>query len=252
MILGFATGLPCESVVPWAASARGVYPGRVVLLTDEPGRYAPLEDAYGVELVPADLRRGSLGICDVSRTRWECLAEYLAAESGPVCVVDTRDAVFQSDPLERIGEKLVIGSEGKPHGFNAWALGWVNELAPEWTERMRGLPILCAGALGGPAPLLREFALAMYHRLPTFPCQCTEGSVHMGDQALVNVFFRDGFADAVEITDDWAFHCRSMEGQRWIPGDLIEGRVVRPDGAPFPIVHQYDVCPQLTHFAEIR
>lgn len=250
MILGFGTGLPWESVRPWAASARRVYGGPIVLLTDEPQRYAPLEDAYGVELVPADLRRGA-GVCDIARTRWECLANFLTTEPG-VVVVDVRDAVFQADPCPRVADRIVVGSEGKPHRVNDWALGWVNELAPEWTERMKGLPILCAGVLGGPAPLLKELAAEMYRRVPKIGCACTAGAVHMGDQAMLNVLLRDGFADRVEITEDWAFHVRSLEGQQWIPADLVEGRVVRPDGMPFPIVHQWDVAPQLSHFAEIQ
>lgn len=218
-------------------------------MTDQPLRYLGLEERFGVELWPADLR-GS-GVCDVARTRWLGLAECLKGEAGPVCFVDTRDAVFQANPLERITDRLVIGSEGKPHEVNDWALGWVRVLAPDWVEKLSGLPVLCAGAIGGPAPLLREFALAMYHRLPKLSCTCTSGQAHMGDQALVNVLLRDGWP--CEVTTDWAFHCLSLvDGGPWVEAELRDGKVYRPDGKVFPIVHQWDRAPELDHFANLE
>lgn len=252
MIVGVASGLPVETVRPWAASARKVWDGPISVLTDTPQVYLPLETAYDVELVPAKLREVGHGVCDIARTRWKALGDSLSPTNpAPVVVTDTRDVVFQSNPLTGVGEKLLLGSEGKTHAENPWTAHWLKALAPD--AGLEQADVLNAGVLGGPEYLVRVFALTLYHRLVPFPCQCTSGAQHMTDQTLVNVLARNGFASDVEIREDWVFHVRSMDHQR-IPAIWQETRqqLLREDGAPFPIVHQYDLAPaQLSHFAEI-
>lgn len=256
MIIGAASGLSAEAVTPWAASARKVWDGMIVLLTDQPTSYDLIADRYRLTLRYARLRPKGAGVCAIARARWRELRNYLwdrFPPDLPVAFVDVRDAIFQTNPLTRINGKLLLGTEGKTHAENAWCLGWVQELAPEWVDRLKDADVLNAGCLAGPRQLLRDFARELVDVIPDTPCTCTEGAQHMTDQTWVNILARRDWAPHVEITDDWVFHVRSMDHER-IPAVWQETRqqLLRADGEPFPIVHQYDLSPQLAPLAEIR
>lgn len=256
MIVGAVSGLPVDALRPWCASARNVHLGPMYLLTDTPANYAALTDEYGVELWPCELRTPVEGTCGIARTRWKALADFLAdiEPQLPVVFADTRDVVFQSDPHEIIGDLLVVGSEVKRHEENAWCMAWLKELFPdEWPE-LAPLEVLNAGVLGGPAGLLRQFALALYSELPIVPCDCTRGAWHMTDQSFLNRLMRNGFGTRVQIRYDWVYHVASGEGHPRIPAAISEssGKLLRSTGVPFPIVHQYPLAEQLRGYANIR
>jgi len=250
VIVGIAAGLSPEQLTPWAASARKVWPGRIVILTDDADPLDPLAAEYDLELRMVPLREKGMGVCDIARTRWLHIGELLGSTNkDPACVVDTRDAVFQTNPLAMVRRRILLGSEGKTHLENPWTAYWVNQLAPN--DGIEDAEVLNAGAIAGPEFLLRCFAFALFHRLPKIKCSCTFGATHMTDQTLVNVLARNGFASNVDIRKDWVFHVRAMDhgriGATW-HDDLHV--LLRDDGHPFPIVHQYDLAPQLKPFLE--
>jgi len=250
VIVGAASGLTIDQLRPWAASARKVWDGRLVLLTDDADPLDPLAAQYDIELRMVPLREKGMGVCDIARTRWLHLGYLLSStESTPACFVDTRDAIFQSNPLVAIRKRIILGSEGKTHLENPWTAHWVNQLAPD--AGIETADVLNAGAIGGPEYLLRCFAFALYHRLPKIPCHCTFGAEHMTDQTLVNVLARNGFAENVDIRTDWVFHARSLDHHR-IPATWQDGQLLREDGEPFPIVHQYDLVEQLAPLKDCR
>ncbi|HKW13641.1 MAG TPA: hypothetical protein VJS69_04060 [Candidatus Krumholzibacteria bacterium] len=255
MIVGVASGLSVESLKPWCASARNVYRGPMLLLTDTPAKYQELTETYGIEMWFAPLRSDTEGVCGIARTRWKGLADALTdiEPQLPVVFADTRDVVFQSDPCALIDTTLVIGTEGKRHEENAWCMMWLQQLYPNECQQLAPLEVLNAGVIGGSAGLLRKFALAVYSELPTIPCDCTAGAMHMTDQTAVNHLVRNGYGTQVQIRSDWVFHVRSMDHGR-IPAVFHEDskQLIRADGEPFPIVHQYDLAPQLSPLAEIR
>lgn len=255
MIVGAVSGLPTESLKPWSASARNVYRGPMYLLTDTPQNYAELTETYGVETWFAPLRTDTEGVCGIARTRWKALADLLAdiEPQLPVVFADTRDVVFQSDPHEIIGDVLVLGGEGKRHDENAWCLGWLKALYPNEWENLRGVDVLNAGVVGGPAGRLRCFALHVWGELPTIPCDCTRGQAHMADQTAVNYLVRNSFGEQATIRYDWVYHVASTEYGR-IPATISAstGKLLRQDNVPFPIVHQYDRAEQLRGYANIR
>jgi hypothetical protein len=151
-----------------------------------------------------------------------------------------------------IRRRMILGGEGKTHLENPWTAHWVNQLAPN--DGIEEAEVLNAGAIGGPEFLLRCFAFALYHRLPKIKCDCTIGAQHMTDQTIVNVLARNGFAPNVDIRKDWVFHVRSMDHGR-IPALWQETHKLLLDdrGVPYPIVHQYDLAPQLLeHFKDVR
>lgn len=256
MIIGAASGLSPDSLRPWCASARQHYLGPMLLLTDTPVAYEKLTEEYGVERWFAPLRTDTEGICGIARTRWKGLASALTEIEPqlPVVFADTRDVVFQADPHAPVNGTLVIGTEAKRHDENPWCLGWLKKLYPEEWPDLAPLEVLNAGVIGGPAGLLRKFALAVYSELPIIPCDCTAGAGHMTDQTAVNYLLRRGYGNQVQIRSDWVFHVRSQDHQR-IPAAWHEDskQLIRADGEPFPIVHQYDLATQLAPvFAEIR
>lgn len=257
MIVGAVAGLPNAALRPWCASARKVFSGHIALICDEPSAYLNLGEEYGITVWPGRELKNLPGVCMISRERWKALADFLDGLVGPrdqpVVFADTRDVVFQSDPHEAIGRLLVIGGEGKQHDENEWCLGWLKTVYPDEWQDIAPLEVLNAGVIGGPAELLREFALALYAQLPAVPCECKDGAQHMADQTVVNHLCRHEFGTRTSIRHDWVFHVRSMDHQR-IPAAIDEasGRLLRRDDTPFPIVHQFDLAPQLAHFQEIR
>lgn len=244
MILGISSGQTVATLSPWCRSARRVYDGPIVLLSDTP--LPELKTRWQVSVEPAQFREDGRGLCDLTRTRWREIAHWLDGFRGPVALVDTRDAIFQSDPIPRIGQHLMIGTEHKLHRENAWCSGWVRHVAGDaWVQTLAQEPVLCAGALGGPAPLLAKFARYVFDHLGPITCHCTTGQAHMADQALINVLLRGDLKGWATITDDWVFHVMSMDAEHPPEADLVNNVVVRPDGVPFPIVHQADRAPQL-------
>lgn len=256
MIVGAVSGLSVDQLRPWCASARNVYRGPMYLLTDTPAQYAELTETYGVEMWPCELRTPTEGVCGIARTRWKALADLLAdiEPQLPVVFADTRDVVFQSDPCELVGDTLLIGSEVKRHNENAWCMAWLQELFPDEWQNLAPLEVLNAGVIGGPAGLLREFALALYSELPIVACDCTAGAAHMTDQTILNHLLRNGYGTQVQIRYDWVYHVASGEHHARIPAAISEssGKLLRGDGVPFPIVHQYEKASQLARYAEIR
>ena len=255
MIVGVASGLSVDQLRPWCASARNVYRGPMYLLTDTPATYAELTETYGVETWFAPLRSDVEGVCGIARTRWKAFADLLTGIEPqlPVVFADTRDVIFQSDPHDLIGELLVIGGEGKRHDENAWCLGWLKELYPSEWEVLQHMEVLNAGVIGGSAGRLRDLALYLFHELPVVPCDCTTGAAHMTDQTVVNVLLRRQFGKQVQIRYDWVYHVASTEYGR-VPAAISEstGKLLRGDGIPFPIVHQYPLAEQLRGYANIR
>lgn len=255
MIVGAVSGLPVDALRPWCASARAVYRGPMLLLTDTPDDYDPLTEEYGVETQQCELRTPEEGVCGIARTRWKALADALSQVEPqlPVVFADTRDVIFQSDPHDAIGDTLVVGGEGKRHNENAWCLGWLKELYPSEWQLLQHLEILNAGVIGGPAGLLRDLALHIYGQLPIVPCDCTRGAAHMTDQTILNHALRHEFGTRVVIRYDWVYHVASTEYGR-IPATISESsrKLLRATGVPFPIVHQYPLAEQLRGYATIR
>lgn len=264
MIVGVASGLSVESLKPWCASARNVYRGPMLLLTDTPAKYQELTETYGVEMWYApNLRTDTEGVCGIARTRWKALADALTEIEPqlPVVFADTRDVVFQSDPCALVDGSLVIGTEAKRHNENKWCMAWLKELYPDDATELAQLEVLNAGVIGGPAGLMRTFALDLYYELPVVSCDCTSGAAHMADQAVVNHMMRYDsmrhldYSTRVQIRSDWVYHVASTEGDiERIPATISAetGKLLRADHVPFPIVHQYDLAPQLAHYTEMR
>lgn len=256
MIVGVASGLPVDALRPWCASARNVYRGPMLLLTDTPANYAALTEEYGVELFFAPLRTDTEGVCGIARTRWKALADALVEIEPqlPVVFADTRDVIFQSDPCAMVDGLLVIGTEAKRHIENAWCMAWLRELYPSEWQLLEHLEVLNAGVIGGPAGLMRRFALDLYHDLPLVPCDCTSGAAHMTDQTCVNWWLRHDYGKLVQIRSDWVYHVASAEHHSRIPAAISAstGKLLRGDGIPFPMVHQYDRAEQLKGYANIR
>lgn len=256
VIVGVASGLSVDQLRPWCASARNVYRGPMYLLTDTPQNYAELTETYGVEMWPCELRTPTEGVCGIARTRWKALYDALidVEPQLPVVFADTRDVIFQSDPCAAIDHTLIIGTEAKRHEENAWCMAWLQELYPDEWQQLAPLEILNAGVIGGPAGLLRQFALALYERLPIVSCDCTEGAAHMTDQTVLNHLARNGYGTQVQIRSDWVYHVASGEGHARIPAAISSssGKLLRGDGIPFAIVHQYDKAVQLAHFGWTR
>lgn len=256
MIVGAVSGLPVDVLRPWCASARNVYLGPMYLLTDTPDAYGEIAVTYGVEPWYSALRTPEEGVCGIARTRWKALVHLLwtIEPQLPVVFADTRDVIFQSDPHALVDGLLIVGGEGKQHRENAWCLGWLKTLYPdEWRELLE-LEVLNAGVIGGPAGLLQQFANDMAAQIPVVPCTCESGANHMTDQTVLNHLLRREYGTRVQIRHDWVFHVRSQEHQR-IPAAWHEDskQLIRADGEPFPIVHQYDLAEQLAPvFQEMR
>lgn len=261
MIVGVVSGIPAAQLVPWCASARNHYRGPMMLLTDTPAQYQELADTYGIDLWLSELRTPTEGVCGIARTRWKALADALAdiEPQLPVVFADTRDVIFQSDPTLVVDGTLVIGTEAKRHKENRWCMAWLTYLLPAATvQELAELEVLNAGVIGGPAGLLRQFALDLTDEIPRIPCDCTSGAAHMTDQTVVNVLLRAStWGERVQIRSDWVYHVASTEGGvERIPAVICERSgetlLLRGDRKPFPMVHQYDLAEQLKGYANLR
>ena len=79
-----------------------------------------------------------------------------------VLMADSRDVVFQANPFEGMGERLITGEEPMRIGDCVVNSGLVRTLYGEaMLERLAGCRILCAGVTYGPTAMMRSYVDAM-------------------------------------------------------------------------------------------
>jgi hypothetical protein len=170
-------------------------------------------------------------------------------EYSAVLLTDSRDVIFQSDPLDNFEGGLMVGEEPcllKNEDFNRKWLNSIYSHSPQTLEALWPRKVICAGVTIGATAQIQSYLDQMCAEfIEQFPQLAYEGG---GDQAIHNKILRlerhnldlrvtdnsNGIianlatSDLSEFEDDWS------EGVRTKDGRMVS------------IVHQYDRHPKLT------
>lgn len=188
----------------------------------------------------------------IMATRFFMARSYLRKRSSrysAVLLIDSRDVIFQSNPLDNFEGGLLVGEEPcliKNEDFNRKWLQSIYGDSPQTLDALWPKNIICAGVtMGTTAQILAYLDRMCAEFIEQFPQLAYEGG---GDQAIHNKILRLerndldlrvtnnsrgiianlATSDLSEFKDDWS------DGMRTKDGRMVS------------IVHQYDRHPKLT------
>lgn len=176
IVIGFAANFDWPTIEPYAVSlARSGFTGDKVLFAQKLTEQAAENlRALGFELLPLPVIEYSdpklpLGGYFAYVARFLLIHRYLNDNPGYRFVIcaDTRDVVFQSDPmawLERnIGDKnIVAASEHIYHYAQKGNTTWINQGFKEVDAWMMSQMVYCSGLISGRADYIRDLTMGIY------------------------------------------------------------------------------------------
>jgi hypothetical protein len=213
---------------------------------------------------------------------WEYLDQNQSKYQN-VFVTDTRDVIFQEDPVEHIDPDIgyywtMLSSEGMKYKDEPWgAKNYQDTFGPYFWDRIKDQEILNVGVLAGGCENIRHLLQLIFQMSLGRP-------IPVVDQAVYNFIIREGvFEHALNTeidtdnSDAWAIQLGTTRfaveagagdlgqiyGQN--PTKLIQyemlyndsqpiiegdGTVSHPDGEKFAVVHQWDRVPDLKEKVE--
>lgn len=222
LIVGMASGYGWDILAPFVESLRATgSKARVILICED--------QIPGVETVKPEP-----SVEHPFRSRHLQLVRLITDEYRYVLSVDTRDVIFQSDPMkwmeENLGEdELVVTSEGLTFRSCPGFEQRIREHFPEMYEQMLDQMILSMGVVGGRPARVRELLRATH-----LMCSRQPGD---DDQAPMNVVVR-ARPEKVRV-------CTARDG--WVSnynqtgaGELRDGIVYQSgSNRPYVILHQW-------------
>jgi hypothetical protein len=157
-----------------------------------------------------------------------------------VMLTDSRDVYFQRDPFQEItggGVHVYLEADSQRIGTCRNNIHMVaNTYGREILEKMHNYPVSCAGTIIGNTSsmllYLREMILEMSRAV-----KMVSGS----DQAAHNYIVHNQLVDDIHVHDNYtgSVFTAGCEPALEIRQNA-EGEVIRKDGLPYPILHQYD------------
>ncbi len=243
----------CGRVEPFVVSLRrSGYNGRCILITGNDSVGADILSKYDVETY-------DLGLLNEhpfhARPRATIkIMEQEKLETRYILAVDTRDIIFQSNPLtwveNNIGNhSLIITTEGGTHGGDSSssqenAKRTIATYGEEEYQRMKNFPICNGGVLAGTPQTMIDFRKAVLAEMDKFPNGTpgygTREEGWPSEQVVMNYLLsKEPFRSQtliVEPTGGFAF-CR----QHVYNGATVRNNIFYPPGSdvPYSIIHQY-------------
>ncbi len=285
LVIGLAANFDWAAIEPFAVSlVRSGYKGKKVLfaqrLTEDA---ADKLRSLGFELIPLPV----LEYSDPNLTKggyFAYVARFLLIHrylyDNPnyrfVICTDTRDVVFQSDPMQWLEKNIgiagiVAASEHIYHWAQKGNTDWVNKGFKEVDSFMMSQVVYCSGVISGRAEYIRDLALAIY-----LTGRHLSGTIWGADQPAYNsLMHQKAYADATLVPTMSAGYCLNLvvvafEAYRQqlldAPPSLTRGSSLGPDDTrvtvsgdtaagmwdydlsdvrDFVILHQYDRMPGL-------
>ncbi len=296
MIAGAVTKYTYDKIEPWLLSIRrSGFNGRVALIVYEMSADTAKQlELRGVELY--GLTRAKDGSFSAPEKYGIMADRFLRASKhlGPLTGVDTliwsdvRDVVFQSNPTDWLaahlpegGEAIVVGSENLRYQDEPWGRNnMMQAYGPDLYDRVKSLPIYCAGAIAGRTAAVLDLFVAVYAMCYARPLEVRGGGGP--DQAALNLLLStepySSITKFCTTEDEWVCHLgtsiRAIESGsggighefRKNPSSLLSFKglllhgdpvidsalVLNPSGVPYCIVHQYDRVAGLRDSTERR
>jgi hypothetical protein len=153
---------------------------------------------------------------------------------------DCRDVIFQDDPFPLLnGPKIHFAGEPTPMLKSRAMWKWVcRSLGPHWMWKMRHFPICCGGTFGGRREVMEE-AIRTMEEVIRFSWITNRWS-GLDQAALTRLAFELGDEYAwIHTNKDNDSPFLTVGGEPNIYRNL-HGQFLKPNGQPYPIVHQWD------------
>lgn len=248
VVVGYATGYDAADIAPFVLSLRAVFDGPVALVVDDQPELRAFLSRNRVTAVEAPAWRGWSP--HPVMQRFVAFAGLLGDRPGSALACDVRDVIFQAPPFDPAptGLEAFIEAEGPlaDHAFNMKYLRALfgEGLAAAVAER----PCLCVGTLVGPRAEVSRLSRLILSLAATPRSEI--GGAFGADQAGFNLAVHLGLV-AATIQPNYG----RVATLGLTPGEqlaFVGGRVVNPDGAVSPIVHQHDRHPHLDTAVHVR
>ena len=168
-----------------------------------------------------------------------------------VLLADSRDVIFQQDPFEQIGPRLVSGLEEKIIGDCPRNSDWIIQVyGTDVHSRLSKRTVVCAGITLGPVEEVEKYLLAMCGEI--WRCLPKVAGIEQYDQAIHNYLIYNGQV-SLELTDNRAGIIATLhyESSNNIQIDDVTG-VAKVQGTAPAIIHQYDRHDHLLRFVKER
>ena len=253
----FSRGVALKLMSPRATPFRGWYPGI---------RFLPCTSRFKNRLISRIGVHYHHTMCNRYMLYWDYLDQQPEVER--VMLTDVRDVYFQSDLFgERWGEGVNVSLEdgrgsigagefgitdtkydhvtarGRPmRGVNA---SWIRRLyGDDVLEAVADNPISCAGVTFGNRGPLMAYLQAMIREIAKLTVRIAGGQGY--DQGIHNVVLRTGRVQAATVHENGVGPVYTVHSvpDAEIPLDS-RNQVLRGDGRPVAVVHQYDRSPLL-------
>ena len=265
LIIGGFTNYGINQLKPWVLSAKEVADKNtdVVLvygnasqetldwLTEQGVLLWPMVQQPGIP--PHVMRFHSL--YDFMTYKWQ--------EYNYVVATDVKDVYFQKDPTEFVewhcknyedAYDYVIASEGLKYKDEPWGNeNLMQAYGPYVYEHFKDNEIFNVGTFGGKSEFMKDMFFNIFTNAINRP-------IPIVDQAVFNVLINtQPFKGVVTKTMQWAAELGTIMDPSKInsfrpnllhPEPTFEDGVVKYEGTPFPIVHQYDRVPEWKKFVQ--
>jgi hypothetical protein len=168
-----------------------------------------------------------------------------------VLLADSRDVIFQRNPFEQIGPRLVSGLEEKIIGDCPRNSDWIIQVyGTDVHSRLSKRTVVCAGITLGSVEEVEKYLMAM--RGEIWRCLPKVAGIEQYDQAIHNYLIYNGRVN-LELTDNRAGMIATLhyESSSNIQIDPATG-VAKVQGKAPAIIHQYDRHDNLLRFVQER
>jgi hypothetical protein len=290
LIIGGCSGYEWKDVKNWVNSIRrSGFKGDVALVgtnisktfQDKLTEEGIIVKAYGVKNENGDIVSPQTEAPHVQRFFF--LWEFLESSKDYyryVVTTDTRDVVFQKDPIGWLEENLylnslIASSEGMSYINEPWGYKNIGDtFGPYFQSKMRNSTIYNVGTIAGNFRSVKSLLLMIYQMSLNRP-------VKVVDQAVYNMILMDSaYLDCTNFTtneDGWAIQLgTTLPAVQSGSGDLGQlhqhasfayeygykdsspsinydtGLIYNTNGTLFNIVHQYDRIPKLKEVIDLK
>lgn len=270
LIIGASDKYTWDQLKPWASSIRECgFDGEAVLLLyrGDVNHIATEAAKLNIDVYPIQTdqngnpivheQRGRDTVCH--QLRFFHLWQFLASNSDEyryVITTDTRDVIFQRNPVEWLTERVtkinqfVAPSEGIAYGNEPWgADNLKNGFGPYVYAENESSEIFNVGTIAGYAPAMRDLSLLLFNM--------GENRYIPNDQSSFNLLVNGSLFDVVRASHDsgWACQCGTTMDPEKIERYrshllcrepyVMDGNVYTPDETPYYLLHQWDRVPEL-------
>ena len=168
-----------------------------------------------------------------------------------VLLADSRDVIFQRNPFEQIGSRLVSGLEEKIIGDCPRNSDWIIQVyGTDVHSRLSKRTVVCAGVTLGPVKKVEQYLMSMCGEI--WRCLPKVAAIEQYDQAIHNFLIYNGQVN-LELTDNRSGMIATLhyESSSNIQIDPATG-VAKVQGKAPAIIHQYDRHDNLLCFVQER